>query len=477
MALLSNQATKDDNDLTVVTHYDNIDIEKSATEANDKSSSNENGDHNPRNISEKNYLEINGKENITDGQPSKDALNDAPDGGYGWAVVVAAFFANVTLFGTVCVWGIFSQAYATSTLEGKSTTLELMTIGSVMFVSLNVLSPISVLLVRFGTRFNYALGSILMCLGVVLASFSTEVWHLYLTQGLLFGFGGSFLYMSVASVIPQWFTTRRATAMGISSAGTGLGTVAMSPLVNYLILKYGLPWAYRILGFFLLGICTVGTILIKDRLPKSHRKNKPIKSPIQVSMFKMLNFDIWLVGSVVGLMGYLPPVFYLPKYAASIGINETDASNLLSIMSASNAAFRIILGFGADKIGRLNMFIISSALSGIFAFVIWPLANSYNILLVFCVLWGGTSGMYYALAAPITATVVGMKNISSGLSITFIFGAIAAMGTPISAAIQQATPNNEYIGIQMFTGAIYILGTFICLYLKFRLTGSLVSKY
>ena len=68
-------------------------------------------------------------------------------------------------------------------------------------------------------------------------------------------------------------------------------------------------------------------------------------------------------------------------------------------MSASNAVFRIILGFGADKIGRVNMFIISSALSGIFSFVIWPFANSYNILLVLCVLWGGTSGMYYALVS------------------------------------------------------------------------------
>ena len=118
------------------------------------------------------------------------------------AVVLAGFFAYVTMFGVANIYGLFSQAYATSILEGKSTTLELMTIGSVLFVSLNVLSPISVLLVRFGTRFNYALGSVLACLGVILASFTTEVWHLYLTQGLLFGFGSSFLYMVNFTYIP-----------------------------------------------------------------------------------------------------------------------------------------------------------------------------------------------------------------------------------------------------------------------------------
>ncbi|KAG2217422.1 hypothetical protein INT45_013753, partial [Circinella minor] len=467
---------RDDNDLTITAQYnsDDVDIEKGVNNTNDKISSNESSHYNPQNTLEKEHSDtrISYEASVLDEPISKDLPNDAPDGGYGWAVVVAGFFAYVTMFGVANIYGLFSQAYATSTLEGKSTTLELMTVGSVLFVSLNILSPISVLLVRFGTRFNYALGSILACLGVFLASFTTEVWHLYLTQGLLFGFGSSFLYMSVASVIPQWFTKRRAAAMGISSAGSGLGALSMSPMVNYLILKYGLPWAYRILGFFLLGICTLGTFLIKDRVPmSSYRKSQPIKSPIKLSMFKMVNFDIWLIGSVISVMGYLPPVFYLPKYAASIGINKSDASNLLSILSASNAVFRIILGFGADKIGRLNMFIIVSALSGIFSFVIWPFANSYNILLIYCILWGATSGMYYALAAPITATVVGMKDLSSGLSIAFIVSAIAAMGTPISAAIQDATPNNGYIGIQMFNGAIYVLGAFICLYLKYRLTG------
>ncbi|KAI7860226.1 major facilitator superfamily domain-containing protein [Circinella umbellata] len=409
--------------------------------------------------------------------PPIDALDDIPNGGYGWAVAVAGFFANFVMFGQASTWGILSQAFATSTLEGKATTLQLMSIGSLINVGLNVFSPVSVLLVRFGTKFNYALGSIFTCLALFLAGFSTEVWHLYLTQGLLFGFGASFLYMSIASVIPQWFTTRRATAMGISSAGTGLGGLTLSPLTNYLIQKYGIPWAYRILGFFSLGICIIGTILVKDRLPSSYNKKQSIKFPVYLSLLKSTDFNLWLTGSVVSLLGYLGPLFYLPKYAADIGLTTTDASNLLSILLALGAIARLGLGFVGDKIGRLNMFIIASFLAGIFSFVIWPFATSFGILVVFCVLWGSTSGMYYALAAPITASVVGMEKLSAGLSLAFIFSAIAAIGIPISAAIQQATPNNGYIGIQMFVGAVYVLGAFICLYLKIRLTGSLFAKY
>ncbi|KAI7858908.1 major facilitator superfamily domain-containing protein [Circinella umbellata] len=407
----------------------------------------------------------------------KDLANDIPDGGYGWAIAFAGFLAYFVMFGIVTSYGIFSYAYATSTLQGKATTLELMTVGSVINVSLNVFSPLTVILARLGTRFNYGLGGIFTSLGLFLASLSTEVWHLYLTQGVLFGFGCSFLYMSIATVIPQWFTTRRATAMGICSAGTGLGGLAISPLANSLIEKYGIHWAHIILGFFSLGVCALGTILIKDRLPRSYVKKQPIKSPFQFSLLKMANFDIWLVGSVIALLGYLAPLFYLPKYAAHIGLDPIDSSNLLSILSAMGAVGRLGLGYAGDKIGRLNMFIITSILSGIFSYTIWPFATSFNILLVYCILWGLTSGLYYALAAPITASVVGMDKLAPGLTITFFLSAIAAMGAPICAAIQEATPDNGYIGIQMFNGSVYICGALICLYLKYRVAnGNMLAR-
>ncbi|KAI9269222.1 major facilitator superfamily domain-containing protein [Phascolomyces articulosus] len=397
------------------------------------------------------------------------------DGGYGWFIACGGFIANFVMYGVLSIFGVIAQAYYTSILEGKSTTLQFMGIGCLIAVTINLLSPVTIVLVRFGTRFNYALGSILTCLGIVLAGFTTEVWHLYLTQGLLFGFGASFLYMSVAAVIPQWFNKRRATAMGLCSAGTGCGGLALSPFMNFLIIRYGLPWAYRILGFFSLGVCTVGTILIKDRLPSSHRKNLPIKSPIEFSMFKEVNFNIWLIGAVTALMGYIVPVFYIPKYTASIGLTQTDGSNFLAIMCAMNAIGRILLGIIADKTGRLNMLVICSLISGTFTFVIWPFATTYNILLVYCILWAPGSGMYYGLAVPITATVVGsMEKIGSGLSILFIVSSVAAMSLPIAAAIEV---KSGFLGVQMFVGSVYVAGAIICLYLKYRLTGSLLAKY
>ncbi|KAG1091845.1 hypothetical protein G6F42_019340 [Rhizopus arrhizus] len=155
------------------------------------------------------------KTNITDASiinylPDDDEFyNSIPNGGYGWVVVFASFLIYFIMFGTAAIWGVFSNAYATTTLKDKATTMELMGIGSTLSVCMSVFTPISPLLAPLGTRLTMIIGSVLLSLGLILAGFSTEVWHLYLSQGILFGIGSSLVYMSIAAVIPQWFTTRR----------------------------------------------------------------------------------------------------------------------------------------------------------------------------------------------------------------------------------------------------------------------------
>ncbi|KAF7725115.1 hypothetical protein EC973_000442, partial [Apophysomyces ossiformis] len=398
--------------------------------------------------------------------PTDAAFYDSiPNGGYGWVVAAAGFLSNFVVFGTASIWGVFSYAYQTTILENKATMVELMGVGSVVLACLNLMTPLSPVLGRFGARFVMALGSVMMALGLILAAFSYEIWHLYLTQGVLFGCGASLVYMSVVAVIPQWFTTRRGTAMGISSAGTGFGGLALSPMASSLIEKLGLPWAYRIIGLMSFGICMIATVMLRTRLPPKQGK-QPIKSPIKLSMLKNFDFVLWLLGAVISLTGYLIPLYYMPKYAASIGLSHSDASNLLGICCAMNAIGRLLLGWVADKIGRLNMYIISAILAGIFCMLLWPFANSYSKLLAFSIVWGFVCGIYYALAAPITGSIVGIENISSGLSILFIASAIACVGPPVGSAIQSITPNNGYLGVQMFSGAVYIFGALLCIVLK-----------
>ncbi|CAO3698835.1 unnamed protein product [Rhizopus stolonifer] len=379
------------------------------------------------------------------------------------------------MFGTSTVWGVFADAFATTVLEGKSTTLGLMGIGALMEVTLNLFSPIGPMLSPLGPRLTLAFGAVLMSLGIILSSFITEMWHLYFTMGLVFGIGTAMVYISIVSVIPQWFTTRRGTAMGICSAGSGIGGLALSPMVTSLVAKYGLPWAIRIIGLMAFCICTIAAFFIRTRLPPVTKNQQQKRLPINFSMLKDVNFIILLTGLVIALTGFLIPLFYIPTYARSYGVDATQSANLVSVLCAMNAVGRLVLGYFADRIGRINMYSIVSILAGLFCMVVWPFAKTYETMMAFSALFGFTCGIYFPLSSPITATVVGADNIASGISIMFLMSSIAGIGPPVGAAIQLATPNNGYLGLQLFSGLLYVLGGTICFLLKIKMTKSFFS--
>ncbi|KAI9248418.1 major facilitator superfamily domain-containing protein [Sporodiniella umbellata] len=399
-----------------------------------------------------------------------------PNGGYGWVVVVCVFLINFIMFGTSAIWGVFADTFAITVLEGKSSTLGLMGVGAVMEITLNLFSPIGPLLSPLGPQLTLGLGSVLMSLGIILSSFITEMWHLYFTMGIVFGIGTGMVYISVVSIIPQWFTTRRGTAMGISFSGSGVGGLALSPMVTSLVSKYGLPWSIRIVGLMAFAICATGAMFIRGRpLPTTGKQQSRL--PIEWNMLKNTNFIVLVFGLVMSLTGYLIPLFYLPTYARAFGVTSVESSNLVGVMCGTNAVGRIVLGFVGDRVGRMNTLVVISCTAGIFCALLWSFATTYQTMMAYSVLFGFTGGIYYPLAPPITATVVGQENIASGLTLMFLASSISGIGPPVSAAIQMATPNNGFIGIQLFSGALYIVGGLIVYALKVKMTKSFFSIF
>ncbi|CAO3650395.1 unnamed protein product [Mucor hiemalis] len=391
-------------------------------------------------------------------------------------VVVAGFLTNFILFGNAQIWGVFSNAFVNTVLKDKVSTVELMGVGSTLIACLNIFTPLSPLLVRLGARLTMVIGSTLASLGLILAGFSTEIWHVYLTQGVLFGVGSSLTYMSIMSTIPQWFTSRRGTAMGISSSGSGFGGLAISPMVSSLVQKYGLPWTYRIVGLFSFGVFMIASCLIRSRLPPGYDK-RPISSPIKSAMLKNTNFMILVVGFVISLTANMIPFYYMPKYGASHGMSASQTANIVGVGCAMNAVGRLLLGFFADRLGRLNMYVLACTIAGLSCMVFWPFATTYESYMGFGVVIGFTGGIYYTLASPVVLAVVGSEHVGSGLSILFLASAISSVGPPIASAIEgRAALEHSYLGVQLFSGFLYITGSMICLCLKWKMTGSLFTK-
>ncbi|GFQ66321.1 monocarboxylate transporter 3, partial [Trichonephila clavata] len=98
---------------------------------------------------------------------------------------------------------------------------------------------VSGLVNKYGCRIVSITGSLLAFVGFLLSLLVPQVEFLFLTIGLLGGVGFGLMYLPAVVSVALHFEKKRATAMGISLSGTGIGSLIMAPLTAWLISYYG----------------------------------------------------------------------------------------------------------------------------------------------------------------------------------------------------------------------------------------------
>ena len=119
-------------------------------------------------------------------------------------------------------------------------------IGSLGQGTTFLVSPISHLIYnRFGfTRLMTA--SILLCVSSwVTSSFVDDIRYLSLTYSLLWGAGAGFANYASTVIIQHSFRKHLSAATGISSSGTGLGTLVLGQLLTWMLERFGYKWTFR----------------------------------------------------------------------------------------------------------------------------------------------------------------------------------------------------------------------------------------
>ncbi|RUS30619.1 major facilitator superfamily domain-containing protein [Jimgerdemannia flammicorona] len=322
---------------------------------------------------------------------------------------------------------------------------------------------------RYGVKFPLLCGSLLVVLGLELASLAAEFWQLFLTEGVMVGLGYSLLFIPSIGIPSQWFLKRRALATGIATAGSGLGGLVLSPIVQILLVNVGAAWCFQIMGFLSLLICLGATALIK-----SHPDAMVVEYKIfDINLLKHRGFQFQLIFSFINLFGYIIPFFYVPAtltssppaYAEKIGLPPSTGALFVGILSRINAAGRILCGQAADMWGPINAMIAVVFASGISCLVIWMFANSYAVLLLFVIAYGLTGGAFWALTPPVTAQVVSFTKLGSGLSIIYLFNVIPLIfSSPIASALTvNFSPSLPYEYTILFAGLTLCFGASLLL--------------
>ncbi|KAF4106421.1 monocarboxylate transporter 4 [Onychostoma macrolepis] len=392
----------------------------------------------------------------------------APDGGWGWAVLFGCFVITGFSYAFPKAVSVFFKELIREFGVGYSDTAW---ISSILLAMLYGTGPIcSILVNRFGCRPVMMVGGLFASLGMIVASFATNIIHIYLGIGVITGLGLALNFQPSLIMLNRYFSEKRPLANGLAAAGSPVALCCLSPLGQVLQYKYGWRGGFLILGGILLNCCACGALMRPLKAPKKtsgvdekEKETKPKPKLLDFTVFKDRGFLIYTVAAAIMVLGlFVPPVFVV-SYAKELGNEDTKSALLLTILGFIDIFARptcgIIAGLKWVRPRCVYLFSFAMIFNGI-TDIIGSMAKDYPSLVVFCIFFGISYGMVGALQFEVLMAIVGTEKFSSAIGLVLLVEAIAVLvGPPGAGRLLDATKN--YMFVFLLAGCEVVLAALV----------------
>ncbi|KAM5135599.1 monocarboxylate transporter 4 isoform 2-T2 [Mantella aurantiaca] len=322
-------------------------------------------------------------------------------------------------------------------------------------------------------------GGLFASLGMVCASFCTSILTIYLTAGVITGLGLALNFQPSLIMLNRYFDKRRPLANGLAAAGSPVFLCCLSPLGQILQYEFGWRGGFLILGGLLLNCCVCGALMRPLEPPKKEKeeetkevKKTAPKKLLDFSVFKDRGFVIYTLAASIMVLGlFVPPVFVV-SYAKDIGVEDTKAAFLLTILGFIDIFARptcgVIAGLKWVRPRCVYLFGFAMVFNG-FTDLMGSMSNTYGGLVVFCIFFGISYGMVGALQFEVLMNIVGTQKFSSAIGLVLLAEAVAVLiGPPSAGKLLDATHRYMFVfiiaGVEVVTSAIVLTtGNFFCI--------------
>ena len=277
-------------------------------------------------------------------------------------------------------------------------------------------------------------GGFMLATGMMLASFvpSTLPWLIYVTYGMIGGFGVGMAYNAIITSAQKWFPNKRGFATGISVCTFGFSTVIFAPVVDKLVANLGVINTFRTLSLI---FCVTTLVLFKfisfpaDSAPVASNALAEQKQYATSEMLKTKQFYFIAFSMMLFTASYfiLNPSF--KSFALERNLAESVGTLIVQITGLANAAGRLIIPILADKIGRekatFSIIAATALFTATLSFATGALFVIAIAVVAFC--FGASSGIY----PLITSEYFGLKNVGSNYGMVMVSFMLSAMLFPI----------------------------------------------
>ncbi|KAL9602762.1 MAG: hypothetical protein Q9219_001605 [cf. Caloplaca sp. 3 TL-2023] len=366
-------------------------------------------------------------------------------------IVASSFTLTLTACGLNFAFGVYQELY--ESLDGPfagASPAEIDLIGTLAVSLMTLGAPYASAWTKsYSPRTMTLIGAVLFSLANLLASFGQELWHFILTQGLLLGCGTCLAYIPAVTVAPGWFQARRSLAMGIVLSGTGVGGTLWAPVLRALNNSTGFRNTLRVTaGLSLLLLASSGWALkwhpeieARNRLEATGRSR--LRPPLaNWQVVKTRQFTAQAMGAAFQAAAYYVPVYFISTYARSLGFSSTAGANFIALSNGTSAGGKVLIGYVADRYGRLNLLLLCTFLSAVTTLGLWSpstvsnSATGMSLFVAYVIFYSITAGAYVSLFPTVLAELFGVQNFSSVNGLLYMIRGFATLlGTPSAGAL------------------------------------------
>ncbi len=329
-------------------------------------------------------------------------------------------------------------------------------------------------------------GGVLTSLGFLGSSMVPNLEYLYITYGVLVGFGINLIILADSTIIPQYFREKLPLASGIAMTGVAIGVFLFAAVNEYFIGNYGLEGAFLILAGISLNGVPLGMLmkmpvkqkdetqpLVQENQPSISHDQTPDQSSILITLgldlFKNRQFTLGIISSVLIIIPHHVIPTVLPDYILWLRWSSQEATNTLVFMGLANMLSRLFIWdlTGQDPRSWLLILCISRIFSGI-SLLVACLFTQYWMFVLLCIVFGILRGLYVIFYYLLLIRIVGTKRTHHGVGIMYTAWGIGILigltGSGIIADI--SFENWGYIFVLIFVGGAEVVGGLIFLLMR-----------
>jgi sugar phosphate permease len=333
---------------------------------------------------------------------------------------------------------------------------------------------------RVGARWLMGVGGAMMGVCLALLGLTQSLAYFYAMFMLMAAWRSSIMIVPVGAVVANWFDRRRGLALGLTTAGIGLGGLVMAPLAAVLIGAVGWQTTFFVEGAVVIVIMIPLAVFVVRQHPSemgllpegaesitelraddnASSGGWSLREAVATPTFFIVSAAFSLAFATLGAV-----LIHIVPFLEDQGFSRATAGLILGFVSGVGVVGKVASGYLADRTSPRTVSAVVFLMQAVGLAVLLQSGGSVAGVVVFALVFGYSMGAVVALQPMMVVYCFGMASIATILgamvAVTSVFNALGPItaGFVYDAMGEYSLIFIVYIVVDcLAAGLVYFLG-------------------